>query len=83
MPTSLAAEIRRRLAQYLAGEISLETFDRWFVPATRDIDATNDPDASALTWEIYLLLAEYTRGDRSDDDLRAALAPLLVTAAAS
>ena len=83
MQTSLAAEIRRRLARYVAGELSLESFDRWFVRATAGVDEAKDPDASSLTWEVYLRLAEYTRGDRSEDDLKAVLAPLLVTATAS
>lgn len=72
MTSSLVPEISGRLSSYVAGQTSLEAFDQWFVPTTWDVDEVNDPIAYQLSGEIYLLLAEYTRGDRSEDELSAA-----------
>ena len=77
MPSSLMPEITFYLSQYLTGSISLEAFDRWLVPATWDVSETSDPAAYAVIGEIYLRLAEYTRGDRTEAELKAALRHLM------
>lgn len=77
MPSSRSPESTDRLSSYVRGDSSLEAFDQWFVPTTWDVDEVNDPIAYHLSGEIYLLLAEYTRGDRSEDELKAALRSLI------
>ncbi len=49
----------------MAGELSLQEFDAWFVPATWRVEQLDDPRAEELTWEIYLRLAEYSNGHRA------------------
>lgn len=77
MPSSRSPEMIDRLSSYVGGENSLEAFDQWFVPTTWDINEVEDPIAYHLSGEIYLLLAEYTQGDRTDDELKAALGLLI------
>jgi hypothetical protein len=66
-----------RLSSYVGGESSLEAFDQWFVPTTWDINEVEDPIAYYISGEISLLLAEYTQGDRTEDELKAALLLLI------
>lgn len=77
MSSSRMPEITDRLSQYLAGISSLEAFDRWFVPRTWNVEEAEDPVAYGMIGEIYLRLAEYTRGDRTEDELKAALWSLM------
>lgn len=74
--SALAAGIRAALAHYLAGEISLVDFDRWFTPSTWDIERQADPEAEALADEIDLRLAEYTSGHWTEPELRQKLRDL-------
>ena len=71
-----AQEIKDRLADYLAGRQSLEQFEDWFMPLSWNItrDKTETP---RLAGEVWLLLAEHDRGDRTDTDFKAALAEVL------
>lgn len=57
-------EVRAWLSRYLDGQIVLAHFEEWFVPATWGI-ADSD-----LVNEISLLLAEYSSGDRTEEELR-------------
>lgn len=77
MPLPLADEIRQNLERYLAGETSLEVFGDWFVPATWDVDRTNDQSLIDLTYEMILRLAEYSNGDCSEAELKRLLRPLV------
>jgi hypothetical protein len=43
MTSSLEAEIRVRLCQYLAGNLSLTQLEDWLVPATWDVQRGYDP----------------------------------------
>jgi hypothetical protein len=74
--SDLAADIRAALAQYLAGEIPLAAFDKWFTPATWNVERRTDPQAQALADEIDLRLAEYTNGHWTEAELRTKLADL-------
>jgi hypothetical protein len=71
-----ASEIRFRLADWLAGDRSLDEFDDWFVPATWDIHNSGDSEAEVLTDEIELRLSEYTDGVLSPEDLKRELSAL-------
>jgi hypothetical protein len=70
----MAAEhhIRENVARYLAHQISLDDFQIWFVPRAWEVLETGAP-AAALASQIELLLAEYTNGDRTENELRDAL----------
>lgn len=70
MQASLDFEIRDCLARYLAGEISLERFQEWFVPMAWDADQSGSWSAEELANEVELRLAEFSNGDRTEAELR-------------
>lgn len=72
----LEATIRGRLESYLAGEASLDEFTDWFVRASWNIRATDDPAAAELVYSIELALAEHSGGILTDDEFRGELANL-------
>lgn len=72
-------QIRDHLVQYLAGEATLEEFERWFVPATWDVERV-EPAATGIVYAIQLALAEYGRGHLTEASLRRHLKDLAETA---
>ena len=80
MPSSVASTIRHQLARYLRGEITLRDFDAWFVPATWGVTQDDDPAAYDLTNEIYLRLAEYSAGHRTEQEVQEMLRSLTTPA---
>lgn len=64
------AEIRDKLAAYLAEEITLQEFEEWFFPFTWGLD-------TALVSDIKLPLYEFSSDHRIEEELRAALMPLV------
>ncbi len=76
---SLDLEIRNCLISYLVGEISLDSFQDWFLPATWDVHESGDSSAEDLTYAIQHSLAEYTNDHLTDAELRSRLVPLTNT----
>ena len=70
MPSPLEDAIRDLLSRYVAGELSLQAFDVWFVRATSDVDRTGPAEAIDLTYEIFLRHAEYSNGDWTEAELK-------------
>ena len=70
MPSSIEVEIRERVAQYVAGDLSLREFQEWFVPRAWGMDAADDVRAAERANEIELFLAEFSNGDWSEGELR-------------
>ena len=68
--TSLDSDIRDHLLRYLVREIDLETFETWFVEATWGQLGQVTPWVAKQIGAIELLLAEYTSGHRTEEDLR-------------
>ncbi len=64
--------IREALARYVTGDIFLKELQEWFIPRAWEL-LTEGAAAADLAAEIELLLAEYTNGQRSEQDLREAL----------
>jgi hypothetical protein len=77
MSNTLDFNIRERLAEYLAGEISLREFEDWFFPETWDIDQVDIPALANLVYGIKLRLAEFSNGDWTETELRSLLRPFL------
>jgi len=77
MSHPLNYDIRERLGEYLAHEISLEEFEDWFIPETWDIDQTDDLDLLNLVYGIKLRLAEFSNNDCTEDKLRSLLRPFI------
>lgn len=69
-----ALEIRQQLTRLLAGEVSLDEFQDWFVPCTWNIHLTGDTEARELAYEIKGVLAEY---GEDCPELRAELSSVL------
>ena len=70
MSSSVEVEIHERVAEYGAGKLSLREFQEWFVPRAWSMDAMNDAPAARLANAIELLLAEFSNGDWSEEELR-------------
>ena len=79
MTQPLDIQIRGKLADYLAGDISLDELEDWFVPASWNVRQTGTAQAAVLVYEIELRLAEYSNDQWTEDDLRSFLRPLAET----
>jgi hypothetical protein len=73
----LENEIRDKLGRYLLGKISLEDFKDWFVPASWNVDHSNNQAAINMVYEIELRLAEYSNGYWSENELQQLFRPLV------
>jgi hypothetical protein len=77
MALSTGYNIRQTAMQYVAGKISLRTFEDWFTPIAWEIEKFQDPDAETLVYQIDVLLAEVSSGHRSENSLKSALVPVI------
>ena len=71
--SELDLEIQRHIIQYLSGSVPLSEFENWFVPILWDLD-TESRSTQELAGAVHILLAEYSRGDRTLEAVRAGLA---------
>jgi hypothetical protein len=71
MAQSLDRQIREHLVRYLSGELSLRDFNRWFMPATWNVDRAGNDDAERLVGDIGLALAELQAGHATEEHVRA------------
>jgi hypothetical protein len=69
MADSLAIAIRERVTAYLTGDLTRSQFQDWLVANTWDVEQRGDAQATDLTYEIKLALAEHSRGDISRTEL--------------
>ncbi len=69
---------REQIISYLLGEQTLAEFEEWLTAATWDVDAATLDSETAL--DVQLLLAEYTRGDRTMAEVDTMLRRLIVAA---
>ena len=79
MTQPLDQEIREHLVRYLSGELSLRDFNRWFMPATWNIDRSGNDDAERLVGDIGLALAELQAGHATEEQVRVLFARLVHT----
>lgn len=63
------ADIYEALVRFLAGEISLDDFEDWFVQQSWNMDLDSDESAQQLASAIELKLAEYSNGHLSNNEL--------------
>ena len=71
------AEIKEKIRALIDGELSLDGFYAWFVPATWSIERSEDPMASELVSEVELRLAEAAHGHWSETETKDLLATLV------
>ena len=79
MATPLDLEIRSRLIRVIAGDTTLREFYRWFVPATWEVERTENPEAIRLTHLLAHLLNEFSAGDLTAEDVKRRLASVAGT----
>ena len=65
--------------QYLSGG-SLADFENWFLPALWEVDE-EDENTRALAGTVHILISEFSRGDRTLEELRAGLTEMISTSA--
>jgi hypothetical protein len=75
--------IRRKLASYWTGETTLRAFNRWFAPATSNVNQRAPARLKELVYGIKLRLAEYSNAHWTEADLRMKLLPLITSVSAS
>ena len=80
MADSLAVDIREQVTAFLAGELTWPQFQEWLIANTWDVEQREDPQATDLSYEIKLALAEYSRGDISRTQLQDRLRDAIKTA---
>jgi len=77
--SALLSELQQHLLNYLNGQTTLRQFEEWFVPATWDVQDTDNPQLIETRNAIDARIAEYTNGDWSEDELRNFLRPYVET----
>jgi hypothetical protein len=77
--TTLELQLRQHLSKYLANQMTLRQFLRWFTPISLDALESSRPGLQELAGEVELRLAEYMNGDWTEDDLRRLLRPITRT----
>jgi hypothetical protein len=81
MDSPVEEEIRDRLARYLAGHDSLDSFRLWLMPFLWKIPREDDSRAFQMASQIGLYIAEYGAGHRTEQELRGLLRPFSVETA--
>jgi hypothetical protein len=69
----LDVQIRTQVAAVLAGEIGLDAFYDWFIPATWEVERTGNSEAVRLTHDLVHLFSELTSGLLTRDEVKQAL----------
>ncbi len=76
MKTSIDLELRRHVARYAAGRISLAELRERIAPLIWSVEEYHDRSAEQLAHDLALYFAEFSHGDWTEDELRAELAAL-------
>jgi hypothetical protein len=69
-------DVRGHLTGLVAGEIELDAFVNWFSRSLWDIEQRADDDDYEMALTVENIIAEYTGGHITDEQLRAALRSL-------
>lgn len=76
----MEAEIRERLVDYLAGEVSRGDLEAWLLAETWELDDTDEPAAAALAYGALRAISERAHEHIPERGLRGQLAMLALTA---
>lgn len=66
----------REIGRYVSGEIDLWDLDAWL--NARTLNLPHDDPAFSLSREVFLLMAEFTSGHRSEEEVRETLQAVAV-----
>ncbi len=70
MSPSTDKELRAWLTRYVSGRVSLRDFQEWLAPRAWILDADEAPEQARLADRIELLLAEWSNGHWTEDELK-------------
>jgi len=73
----LDIDIRDKIVSYLLDDISIEQLEDWFVSASYNFLQKENKNIVDLVSDIGLLLAEYSNGDWSENELKNFLRPMV------
>jgi hypothetical protein len=76
MTSSLDQKVLEHLTRYLAGQLTVADFHRWFMPRMWDLPQA-DPASHRFSRHVALRLAEFTSDHCTESELREALSELL------
>lgn len=77
MISRLEREIADRLARYLAGDTSRDSFVDWFVIAMLDVGSSTGTTMARFAYAIDLVFAEFSGGFCAEDELQRRLSCIL------
>jgi hypothetical protein len=63
MVTNLHEEILDWAVRYLSGEVTLDEFEAWLVPATWDVESSGDKATQELAHDILSMMVELSSDD--------------------
>jgi len=72
------SELRNRIARLASGDLSLDDFEDWFAAASWNSHQHASQALQHLVGRVEIYLAEYSKGHRSEQQLRVALSLLLM-----
>lgn len=72
------AELRNRVAEFVAGDLSLDDFEDWFAGASWNSHQHASQELQRLVGLVEIYLAEHSNVHRNEQQLRAALRSLLI-----
>lgn len=70
----IIAEMCDGIRAYVAGETTLDTFVEFWHIGIWNLDEAVGPETQNLSYRVHLLLAEYSHGDWTEQELRGQLA---------
>lgn len=76
--SSFEHELHARVTAYVSGRSSLREFQEWFVPVAWALDERENPDQVLVAGAIELLLAEWSNGHWTEDELKEKLSEYAV-----
>src|SRR5436190_23072936 len=78
--TELSLQVRRQLARYIQGQLSLRQFKLWLSPISLTVfEGPSDTDVAELVAEVELRMAEHSDGHWTEPELRRLLRPTIGT----
>lgn len=78
MGSSFEHELHAHVVAYVSGRRPLREFQEWFAPAAWALDERESPDDAHLAGAVELLLAEWSNGHWTEDELKEKLSEYAV-----
>lgn len=76
---NLTHALQDMLSAYLDGRMTLEQLRLWLAEHVQELPDAEDPEATRLADQVWILLSEFDYGHREEEDVRAELQRELAT----